>query len=191
MTEIENKRTLQHSTASVDELIPYVRNARIHTDEHVVQLAASIKEFGFNNPVLIDQDNLIIAGHGRVMAAKKLGIEEVPVVVLSHFTDAQKRAFILADNKLHDNSSFDYELLQIEIDDLKDSNFDLSIAGFDDLELNLDDSPGFDGLPEPGDAEMGGAEYIWGVIVTLDGEEGQVALLEKLTKEGYKCKALL
>ncbi len=135
MAEKELKPALNHQIASVDELIPYARNARVHTDEHVLQLAGSIREFGFNNPVLTDQDNSIIAGHGRVLAAKKLGLTEIPVVVLSHFTEAQKKAFILADNKLHDNSSFNYEMLQIELDELKEMGFDLETAGFESFEL--------------------------------------------------------
>lgn len=119
----------------VDLLVPYARNARVHTEEHVAELAGSIREFGFNVPVLIDEDNNIMAGHGRVLAARKLGMEKVPVVIASHLSDIQRRAFILADNKLHDNSSFDFELLNLELQDLKSGGFDLDLIGFDEIEV--------------------------------------------------------
>ena len=95
------------------ELIPYVNNARTHSDEQVAQIAASIKEFGFNAPILLDGDNGIIAGHGRLMAAKKLGLEQVPCIELKHLSEAQKKAYILADNKLALNAGWDSQLLKI------------------------------------------------------------------------------
>lgn len=119
-----------------EELIPYAANSRTHSDEQVNQIAASIKEFGFNNPVLIDKDNGIIAGHGRVMAAQKLGMEEVPTICLDHLTDAQRRAYIIADNKLALNAGWDDEALQAEIDRLRDEEFDVALLGFDDDELD-------------------------------------------------------
>ncbi len=118
-------------TVSVDVLIPYARNARTHSDAQVAQIAASIKEFGWTNPVLVDGENGIIAGHGRVLAARKLGLETVPVIELSHLTDTQKRAYILADNQLALNAGWDTELLQIELTDLDGLDFDLSLLGFD------------------------------------------------------------
>lgn len=122
-------------SVSVDALIPYINNARTHSDQQVSQIAASIKEFGWTNPILIDGDNGIIAGHGRLMAAKKLGISEVPCIQLEHLTDTQKKALILADNKLSLNAGWDEELLAIELDDLKSADFDLQIIGFEDAEL--------------------------------------------------------
>lgn len=119
----------------INKLIPYVNNARTHDDAQVTQIASSIKEFGFNNPVLIDKDNGIIAGHGRVMAAKKLGLVEVPTIMLDHLTDAQRKAYILADNRIALNSGWDIELLSLELKDL-DSDIDLSTLGFDADELN-------------------------------------------------------
>lgn len=116
-------------------LIPYVRNTRTHSDEQVKQVAASITEFGFTNPVLIDVDNGIIAGHGRVMAAQSLGLEEVPCIRLAHLTDAQKRAYIIADNKLALNAGWDEELLKLELNDLNNLDFDLGLIGFNDSEL--------------------------------------------------------
>lgn len=120
---------------STDELMPYAKNARMHSEEQILQIASSIKEFGFTNPVLVDGNNGIIAGHGRVMAARKLGIESIPTIKLSHLTDKQKKAYIIADNKIALNSSWDEDLLKLELNDLSDDNFDLNLIGFDELEL--------------------------------------------------------
>jgi ParB-like chromosome segregation protein Spo0J len=122
----------QRQTSS---LIPYARNARTHSETQVAQIAGSIKEFGFNNPVLIDKDSGIIAGHGRVLAAQKLGLDAVPVIVLGHLTENQKRAYILADNKLALNAGWDEEMLAAESDALKTDGADLALLGFDDNEL--------------------------------------------------------
>ena len=123
-------------TTPIDKLVPYVNNARTHSPEQVDQIAASIKEFGFNNPVLIDKKNGIIAGHGRVMAARKLELKEVPTVRLEHLTETQKKAFILADNKIAMNAGWDEELLALELKDLDDVMFDLNLTGFDGKELD-------------------------------------------------------
>ena len=122
-------------TISVETLIPYARNSRTHSDAQVAQIAASIKEFGFTNPVLIDQGVGIIAGHGRVLAARKLGLPEVPCIRLGHLTDAQKRAYVLADNKLALNAGWDTEMLKVEFADLQELGFDLDLIGFSDDEL--------------------------------------------------------
>lgn len=119
----------------VDKLIPYARNARTHSSSQVQQIAASIKEFGWTNPILIDGENGIIAGHGRLAAAQLLGIKRVPCLNLSHLSDAQRRAYILADNKLALNAGWDIEMLKIELEDLKAEEFDLSLTGFDAGEL--------------------------------------------------------
>jgi len=121
---------MQVEQISIETLIPYVNNARTHSDAQVAQIAASIKEFGFNNPVLIADDNSIIAGHGRVMAARKLGKDTVPAVRLSHLTEMQRKAYILADNKLALNADWDNSLLAIELADLKDLGFDTDLTGF-------------------------------------------------------------
>ena len=118
------------------DLIPYINNARTHDDAQITQIAASIKEFGFNSPVLIDGENGIIAGHGRVMAAKKLGLDELPTIELKHLTKTQKKAYILADNRLALNSGWDNDLLALELGELSDDGFELSLLGFDDTELN-------------------------------------------------------
>lgn len=132
------------------ELIPYVRNARTHSDEQVIQIAASIREFGWTNPVLIDADRGIIAGHGRVMAARKLGLAEVPTIELSHLTPAQRRAYVLADNKLAENAGWDFDLLKLELGELDDEGFDLSLLGFNADELTkLLAADATDGLTDP------------------------------------------
>ncbi|CDM23057.1 Adenine-specific methyltransferase [Castellaniella defragrans 65Phen] len=135
----------------VAALIPYIRNARTHNDAQVAQIAASIQEFGWTNPILVDGDNGVIAGHGRLLAARKLGLETVPVIELSHLTDAQKRAYILADNRLAMNAGWDEELLRLELGDLQGLDFDLNLLGFDDEELeNLlaDGAEGNEGLTD-------------------------------------------
>ena len=120
----------------IADLIPYARNSRTHSDSQIAQIAASIKEFGWTNPVLLDGDNGIIAGHGRVMAAHKLGETEVPTIELSHMDDNQKRAYIIADNKLALNAGWDNEMLALEVADLKDAGYNLGLTGFslDELE---------------------------------------------------------
>ena len=119
----------------INELIPYVNNARTHDDQQIMQLASSIKDFGFNNPILIDKQNGIIAGHGRLEAARKLGLDTVPTIKLEHLTDAQRKAFILADNRIAMNSGWNTELLALELKDLEDINIDLEMLGFDAKEL--------------------------------------------------------
>ena len=119
----------------VDKLVPYARNARTHSDAQVAQIAASIAQFGFNNPILVDTNAGIIAGHGRLLAARKLRLDHVPVVVLDHLTETQKRAYILADNKLAEQAGWDDELLRGELADLKDADLDLEVLGFSEDEL--------------------------------------------------------
>jgi len=133
----------QIEQVSIEALIPYARNSRTHSDAQVAQIAASIREFGFTNPVLIDADGGIIAGHGRTMAARKLGLDEVPCIRLTNLTDAQKKAYIIADNKLALNAGWDDDLLKVELEDLADLNFDLTLLGWDKLpefgdEVNYD-----------------------------------------------------
>jgi len=113
------------------DLIPYARNTRTHSPEQVAQIAGSIREFGFTNPILIDGENGIIAGHGRVMAASKLGLAKVPCIRLAHLSDTQKRAYIIADNKLVLNAGWDEEMLGLELSDLRELDYDLGLLGFD------------------------------------------------------------
>ena len=119
----------------VGDLIPYVNNSRTHSDDQVAQIAASIKEFGWTNPILVDGDNSIIAGHGRLMAARKLKMDEVPTIELDYLTDVQRKALIIADNKLALNSDWDLGLLSLELEELQGLDFDLALTGFSDDEL--------------------------------------------------------
>ena len=133
-TSIKSEITL----VPTENLIPYARNARTHSDAQVAQIAASIQEFGWTNPVLIDGENGIIAGHGRVLAARKLGIEKIPCIELSHLTKAQKQAYILADNKLAMNAGWDMALLATELLELDSLNFNLDLTGFGKDEIRSD-----------------------------------------------------
>ena len=119
---------------SVSDLIPYAANSRTHSDAQVAQIAASIKEFGWTNPILIDGENTVIAGHGRLLAARKLGMDEVPAIVLDHLSKPQQRALVIADNQIALNAGWDMDMLKAEIEDLN-LTFDLDILGFDDGEL--------------------------------------------------------
>jgi len=121
---------------NVSELIPYVNNSRTHSDEQVAQIAASIKEFGWTNPILIDEESSIIAGHGRLMAARKLGMDKVPCIHVKNLTEAQKKALIIADNKLALNAGWDNDLLKLELENLQELGFDLDILGFNADELS-------------------------------------------------------
>jgi site-specific DNA-methyltransferase (adenine-specific) len=121
---------------AVEKLIPYAKNSRTHSAEQVAQIAASIKEFGFNNPVLIDEDHGIIAGHGRVMAAQKLGLQAVPCIRLAHLSDTQRKAYVIADNRLALNAGWDDQMLTVELQELDSESFDLSLLGFEADELN-------------------------------------------------------
>jgi hypothetical protein len=139
----------QIEQVSIEALIPYARNSRTHSDAQVAQIAASIKEFGFTNPVLIDEDGGIIAGHGRTLAARKLGLDEVPCLRLAYLSEAQKKAYIIADNKLALNAGWDDEMLKVELSELKDLDFDLSLIGFDADELaNLLEPEQVEGLTD-------------------------------------------
>ena len=127
---------LQIETRPLDRLIPYARNARTHSDEQVAQIAGSLAEFGFNNPCLVDEQGVLIAGHGRVLAARRLGLETVPVIVLAHLSEAQKKAFRIADNKLALNAGWNDDLLRLEMEELQALDFDLSLIGFGSEELD-------------------------------------------------------
>jgi len=158
-----------YKRAAVSDLIPYARNARTHSDEQVDKIAASIREFGFLNPVITDGDNGIVAGHGRIMAAKKLGMDEVPTVEAVHLTNAQKRAYILADNRLALDAGWDDELLRVEFTELQDAGFDLNLTGFTDdeiaaLELEPEPEEGLtdeDAVPEEPDTPVTVEGDVW------------------------------
>lgn len=129
------KNKLQIVYKNVDDLIPYARNAKIHDENNINLIAGSIKSFGFNNPVLLDGENGIIAGHGRVLASKKLGIKQIPTIELQGLSDAEKRAYIIADNRLTEKSEWDKDMLGLELADLKALNIDLDSIGFNESEV--------------------------------------------------------
>jgi DNA modification methylase len=140
---------MQIKEVAVDKLIPYAKNSRTHSPEQVAQIAASIKEFGFRNPILVDGVG-IIAGHGRLMAAQKLNLDKVPTIDCSDMTESQKKAYIIADNKLAMNAGWDMDFLKLELQELEDADFDLSLTGFDNKELDalLNVIEGTDGLTD-------------------------------------------
>jgi DNA modification methylase len=187
------KTQLEHLPTAA--LIPYARNARTHSEQQVSQIANSITEFGFTNPILIDADNGIIAGHGRVMAASKLGLKTVPCLRLSHLTEAQKRAYILVDNQLALNAGWDEELLSLELLDLKDMDFNLDLIGFnaDDLLAYLEppeqQQQGLtdeDEVPEPPAQPISKQGDIWqlGSHRIMCGDSTHAADVEKLLGGG-------
>lgn len=153
---------------SLQRLIPYAKNARTHDDTQVSQIAGSIAEFGFVNPILVGDDNVIIAGHGRLMAAQQLGLDTVPVIVLHHLTEAQRRALVIADNKIAENAGWNDELLKLELEELGDLGFDLDVIGFSDEELDEllgnDEQPGEsdeDEIPEVEDEPVSRHGDVW------------------------------
>jgi ParB-like chromosome segregation protein Spo0J len=134
---------MQVEQRKIESLIPYVNNSRTHSDEQVAQIAASVREFGWTNPILVDGKNGIIAGHGRLAAARKLGLTEIPVIVLDHLTEAQKKALVIADNKLAMNAGWDNELLALELAEIGDLGFDLDLTGFKAEEIQALQTPDF------------------------------------------------
>ena len=130
----------------IEKLIPYARNSRTHSDDQVAQIAASIKEFGWTNPILVDGENGIIAGHGRLAAARKLGMKKIPVIELAHLTETQKRALVIADNKLALNAGWDNEMLALELEELKLEGYDLKLTGFGEDEIDALSPTVIDGL---------------------------------------------
>jgi len=188
-------RGLQIEMWPVDRLIPYARNARTHTDEQVAQVAASIVEFGWTNPILVGADCVIIAGHARLAAARKLRMTEVPVIVLDHLTPAQRRALVLADNKLALNAGWDEEMLRVELASLKEEDYDLDLVGFSDDELEellRDPESTRDGLTdedavpeEPGQAvTTPGDVWLLGEHRLLCGDATRMADVEKVLAGG-------
>ena len=179
----------------VTELIPYVNNSRTHSDEQVAQIAASIKEFGWTNPILVDGDNGIIAGHGRLMAARKLGYKEVPTIELSDLTETQKKAYIIADNRLALNAGWDNEMLTIELNDLLADGFALDLLGFDANEINallepeivegLTDEDSAPGLPDEPITQLGDI-YQLGNHRLMCGDSTSIDAVDKLM-DGQKA----
>lgn len=181
---------MQINEIEVSKLIPYAKNSRTHDDAQVAQIAASIKEFGWTNPILVDGDKGVIAGHGRLLAARKLGYDKVPVIELKHMTEAQKRAYVIADNKLALNAGWDNNFLALELQDLKDQEFDLTLLGFDDKELDALLAPEIvegltdeDEVPEPPKEPKTklGDIYILGNHRLMCGDSTNIESVETLT----------
>lgn len=160
----------------VERLIPYSGNARTHSDDQISKVASSIKEFGFTNPILVDRSDGIIAGHCRLAAAQKLGVAEVPVVVLDHLSDAQRRAYVLADNRLALDGGWDEEILAVELGMLQDDDFDMDVIGFSDEELaeliDLPDEGGGGGEPDD-EAPSLAERFIVPPFSVLDSRKGE------------------
>jgi len=180
--EIVNKK--------VSDLIPYVNNTRTHSDEQVQQIASSIKEFGFTNPILLDEKDGIVAGHGRVMAAKLLQLEEVPTITLKGLTEAQIKAYIIADNKLALNAGWDEELLKVEIEALQEMNFNINLLGFsidelNDLELGFDEEVDDNLFEDEGEQD---AEDTIKLSVVCGNDTDKQQLKEELLSRGYLCQ---
>ena len=181
---------MQITEVKVEALIPYAKNSRTHDDAQVAQIAASIKEFGWTNPILVDGEKGIIAGHGRLMAARKLGMTQVPVIELKGMTEAQKKAYVIADNKLAMNAGWDNDFLTLELKDLEAEGFDLSLTGFDDKELDallnviegtegLTDEDAVPEVPEKPKTKLGDI-YILGNHRLMCGDSCSVTDMEKL-----------
>lgn len=174
---------------AVSSLVPYAMNARTHSQEQVAQIAASIIEFGFTMPVLVDEGGNIIAGHGRVLAAAKLKLESVPVIVATGWDETKRRAYVLADNQIALNSGWDEDLLRQEIDALRDAEFDLGLAGFSQEQLDAlfeikPPAPDADTTPQ-----LTGMSYA--VIIRCTSEQHQGDLLAKFEADGLECEALI
>jgi len=156
-------RKMQIVQRKIEDLIPYVNNSRTHSDEQVAQIAASIKEFGWTNPILVDGENGIIAGHGRVMAARKLKYKEVPTIELKDMTETQRKAYIIADNRLALNAKWDNEMLTIELNDLLADGFALELLGFDPTEMQtlINGGPDFEPATEDEQGKLDELDPKW------------------------------
>lgn len=171
----------------IDDLLPYAGNARTHSKKQITQIAASIREFGFVNPVLISDDGGIIAGHGRVMAAQKLGLDHVPTIALGHLSEAQRKALVLADNRIALSAGWDEELLAVELTGIRDLGMDVDVIGFSEAELNR----AFGGSSKGGRGDEQLGDMTYRIVVECENEQQQHDLLERLEAEGLTVKALM
>lgn len=176
----------QYKTVKTETLIPYAANSRTHSESQVAQIAASIAEYGFINPIIISKGGTLIAGHGRLLAARKLGLDLVPVLEVSHLTDAQRRAYVIADNRLAEMAGWDDDLLRIELSDLRESGFNIELTGFTDSFLddaffpddNTDDEP----KSEPRKTDEGYVEF--SVVMQQYSKQLIMDAVNKLKKDG-------
>lgn len=178
------KQFYKNVTIPVDDLIPYAKNSRTHSPEQVAQIAASIKEWGFTNPILVDNSNGVIAGHGRLLAAQKLGMAEVPCIVIDGITDTQKRAYVIADNKIAENSGWNFDLLFKELTALQELDFDVSLTAFNMSDFKVDDElfdvgeHDEDEEQAPKKTDHGYAELA--IVMPVEEKKKIVALLNKI-----------
>lgn len=173
------------SKRKLSSLNAYKNNSRIHSDKQISQIVSSMKEFGITNPVLIDENSTIIAGHCRVLAATKLGMEDIPCVELIGLTESQKKAYVVADNQLALNATWDIDMLKLEVEELKELDFDVDLLGFDDDFLD-----NLDPLETEEDNVLKEDEYSekFSLIIDCDDELHQEVTFKKLCSEGYSCQ---
>ena len=179
-----------------EQLIPYANNSKMHTVEQVDQIAASIKAFGFNDPIAVDEENVVIAGHGRLLAAQKLGLQKVPVINLEHLTPAEKKAYMLAHNKLTLNTGWDSEKLSVEFETLKELDYqDWSVTGFstDDISHLFQNNSSLLGESDTANEREISINYQsqYGVIVMCESEDQQEQIYSDLSESGYNCKVVV
>ena len=186
----------RYENVEIEKLIPYKNNARTHSDEQIEKIAKSMKEFGFINPILVDGNLNVIAGHGRILGAKKLGMKEVPCLFIEDLTEEQKRAYIIADNRLAEDAGWDKELLKIELEDLKNMNFDITLTGFEleDFDFSMDESEVIEDefdetVPEEPKSKKGEI-YKLGKHYLMCGDSTDINDVEKLMN-GVKADMLL
>ncbi len=182
---------MQIEYIQTDKLIPYINNPRHNDGEAVDRVAASIKEYGFKSPIIVDKDNVIVAGHTRYKAAKKLDLETVPVIKADDLTPAQVKAFRIADNKVAEYSSWDNDLLSLELEELQELDFDLDLTGFEDFELEKLLSEGKTTKDKTDRKDLSDdVGETFEVIVECESEFEQEEVFYKLTSEGLKCRTL-
>jgi len=198
MTNPNKNTKLKVEWLDIGQLNPYLNNPKEHPPEQIAQIASSIQEFGFNDPIAIDEENIIIEGHGRLLAAQSLALEKVPVIRLEHMGEAEKKAYMIAHNKLTLNSGWDLEKLQVEIETLKDLNFeDITLTGFTLGELQGFGLREVSSLLECQEDEDTKSEVSinyqnqYGVIVTCDSEAHQQRVYDELIEAGYPCKVVV
>lgn len=182
INDLQNQiKTLQITFKKTNELIPYVRNSRKHSESQIDKIASSIREFGFLSPCVIQEDGTIVCGHARILAAKKLKIEEIPTISTKHLTETQVKAYVIADNQLASLSEWDGEMLNLELTALKESDFDISLTGFDEI-------PGFQ-FEAPNEEEKEEGEKKFSLQVKFENEDEQQLLFFELRDRGFKVKS--
>lgn len=175
----------------VERLIENKHNARTHSAEQVDQIAAAIKEFGFINPILVDEKGEVLAGHGRILAARQLGMKAVPALRFDHLTDEQKRAYLLADNKLAENAGWDEELLKLELWALEEAGFDVPLTGFSEKEIEALKKAAENEDPIYEKDEPISDDLKYQILVFCENEDQQTEIMQYMEEEGVKCKPMI